>query len=115
MGLFFSTHRRSFKVADDPTTARQVVDQMTVADGSGGSLPPGVMAKKVGPGEFRAVSPMAGVAASFDVKPAKGGGSIVTETYRAGSPIPGGAAFANTVHGVATNARDAYFRAKNRS
>lgn len=114
MGLFTSRHSRSFHVPDSVTEAQKVVSRMTVADGSGGSLPPGVLATKVAPGEFRALSPMAGVAASFDVKPDRRGGSVVTETYSALSPIPGGAMFANTVHGVATNARDAYWRARSR-
>lgn len=90
---------------------------MTLADGFGsfGGPPPGVSAKKNGSGSFSAKGPLGmKVDAGFAVQPGKNGGSVVTERVHASGPIPGMGLWAEVVHGVATNPRDAYERSKRR-
>ena len=107
---------RSFRTADSPGRARSIVNNMTVRDGSRfGALPPGVSARRTGPGSFKARSPLASVKAQISVRPARGGGSIVTEQTRARSICPGAAMMANTIHGAATSLRDAYSNASRRT
>lgn len=107
---------RSFRTSDSPSKARNVVSRMTIRDASRfGSLPPGVSARRTGPGTFKASSPMANVTARVSVTPARGGGSIVTERVTSRSICPGAAAAAGSIHAAATSLRQGYGNARSRT
>lgn len=116
MPLFNSTTSRTFHTNDSPARASEVVRGMTVRDGSGGSLPPGVSATRTGPGRFEASGPLGSrVSADISVRSDGRGGSYVTETSRASSFVPLAAAAANAIHSAATSASNAYWSARSRS
>lgn len=105
----------SFHTDDPPERARAVVAIIEPTDALiFGGAPPFVNISKLGPGRFRAEAPIMTLEMHLTVVP-DGKGSLIEEHIAIKALVPGAAAFADTVHSLATSLARGYQQARRRA